>query len=443
MVAQVKMSRFVRSFGFVLVALFAPWCACASTQVLIADPVFDDVHFSDWVSQGERGDIPWKIDVSQHGLTYFERILARTEVTLTGDTLMHHAASAGQMLFFVQFTDAKGNVFQSHNHIDLADIKSAGANATFTQNVLVTPGDYRLDFAVFDTQTHERSVGQRSLHVDQLHGDPMPEIWDGAQSLEIVPDLGTPDKYFLPRATDPLHLPLATRAPVEIQIVASGDWADELPALKVLSDMKLDQGSASVAMLSYERRSVFYEQNLAQPLDWKNLRPALVSVDPNTINAEGLAGRANNLDFFLDEISRRACAPPEAPVRRGVRRVLIILSQAWDFHDGEKVRSIQLSDSCARDVFYLRFNNPKTQRSSLDSAAPPEPLPNGDPRILASPPGEPEPGIASIHHTTDFLEHTLDALHPHVFDVYSPEDFRKALATMLRDISNLPKKGPQ
>jgi hypothetical protein len=423
----------------ILLGLVMPPAARAGEKVLIADPVFDDVHFSDWVSQGERTDIPWKLDVSQYGLTYFERILARTDVTLTGDTLMHHAASSGQMLFFVQFTDANGNVYQSHNHIDLADIKSADSNATFTQNVLVTPGDYRLDFAVYDTETHERSVGQRSLHVAPLHSDPMPQIWDGAQSLEIVPDLGSPDKYFLPRATDSLHLPISTRGPVAIQIIASGNWTNELPALKVLSEMKLEHGSASVAMLSYERRSVFYEQDLAQPLNWKNLRPALISVDPNTINADGLAGRTNNLDFFLDEISRRACAASEPPDGDGKGRpILIILSQAWDFHDGEKVRSIRLTNSCARDVFYLRFNSPKTARSPLDSAAPPDALSNSDPRVVASS-GEPEPGLAAPHHTTDFLEHTLDALHPRVFDISSPEDFRKALATMLRDISNLPK----
>jgi hypothetical protein len=434
--------RLVHCSFLVLVTLFAPRYALASTQVLIADPVFDDVHFSDWVSQGERTDIPWKLDVSQHGLTYFERILARTDVTLTGDTLMHHAASSGQMLFFVQFTDANGDVYQSHNHIDLEDIKSADSNATFTQNVLVTPGDYRLDFAVYDTETHERSVGQRSLHVAPLHSDPMPQIWDGAQSLEIVPDLGSPDKYFLPRATDSLHLPIATRGPVAIQIIASGNWTNELPALKVLSEMKLEQGSASVAMLSYERRSVFYEQDLAQPLDWKNLRPALISVDPNTINADGLAGRTNNLDFFLEEISRRVCASPDPPGAEGkARRVVIILSQAWDFHDGEKARSIHLTNSCARDVFYLRFDNPKMEarRSALDSAAPLDPLSTGDLRIPASSSGEPDGGMGTPHHTTDFLEHTLDALHPHVFDISSPEDFRKALATMLHDISNLPK----
>jgi hypothetical protein len=44
-----------------------------------------------------------------------------------------------------------------------------------------------------------------------------------------------------------------------------------------------------------------------------------------------------------------------------------------------------------------------------------------------------------IHRTDEFvartLAHTLAPLHPRLFDVTSPEEFRKALATILRDIA--------
>lgn len=430
------MPQVFRSLFLGLIALLAPAIAGAPGRVLIADDAFDKVPFSDWVAAGARADIPCKMDVTQHGLTYFERILARSEVTVTGDNLIHHAADSGQLLFFVQFTDAGGNIYQSHNHIDLAEIRSADANATFTQNVLVIPGDYRLDFAVYDTQTKERSVAQRTLHIAALHSDPLPQIWDGAQSLEIVPDLGSPDKYFLPHATDPLHLPVDTHAPAEIQIIASGEWRTEIPAVKVLSDMRLAEGSANLAMLSYERRALFYQQDLSQGLDWAKLRPALVSVNPNVINADGLAGRAQNLEFFQDQLAQLACpAAASAPAASSGARILIIVSPALEFHDGEKMRALHLDDGCSPTVFYLRFQeNPRAaDLTTLDT--------DGATRFSMRDPSNPRlvPNTPKQGRVTDFLERTLGALHPKVLDVYSPEDFRKALATMLHDIPTVTK----
>ncbi len=37
----------------------------------------------------------------------------------------------------------------------------------------------------------------------------------------------------------------------------------------------------------------------------------------------------------------------------------------------------------------------------------------------------------------DSLEHTLKPLQPHLYDVYTPAEFRKALANMFEELSKL------
>src|SRR5579862_6025274 len=331
------LAAFAGTFALSLVV-----CSSASAQVIVADPEFNKVGFDHWVAEGPRADIPWKLDISTAGLSIFQRIAAHTEIHLAADALSHRDGP-GQLLFFVQFTDSRGFIFQSRNHIDLQGLENARDEAVFTQNILAIPGEYRVDFAVFDTATQERSVAQRTMHIAPLHNDPLPNSWDGADSIEIVPDLPTPDRWFLPRATAKLHLRIDAATPVDLQIIASGAWSDELSAEKVLSQIEVPTGSASLALLSYEHRSVFYDQDLAQPLEWPKLKAALATINPNAIDAQALGNRSANLEFFLDELSRRVAGAgaPTSDSSGHPLNVFIVMSPPWIFRDGEKVRPIR------------------------------------------------------------------------------------------------------
>jgi hypothetical protein len=428
--------RRIRHAGILATAVLAsaasPRC---SAQVVVADPEFATVGFDRWVAEGPRTDIPWKLDVDTQSLTFFQRFLARTEIHVGGDAVFHRAGD-GQLLFFVQFTDERGFAFQSHNHVDLAGVQDARAEAMFTQNILAIPGSYRVDFAVFDTSTRERSFAQRTLHIAPLRNDPLPNSWDGADSIEIVPDLPSPDRWFLPRATDKLHLAIDSKSPVNLQIIASGSWSDELSAEKVLSQIDVPHGSSDLALFSYDRRSIFYEQDLAQPLDWPKLKSALATINPNAIDAQALGSRRENLEFFLEEVSRRVTdsRAPAAPAEAAPRAlpVFIILAPPWNFRDGEKVHPIRVADDGHSLVFYIRYRSRSTQMnqsSDMSVAGTNSGHPSSVGDILLPGPSSEQSG------GTDFLEHTLIPLHPRLFDVTSPEDFRKALATILRDIA--------
>jgi hypothetical protein len=48
-----------------------------------------------------------------------------------------------------------------------------------------------------------------------------------------------------------------------------------------------------------------------------------------------------------------------------------------------------------------------------------------------------QPGRGPLLEPDDSLARTLKPLQPHLFDVYTPAEFRKALANMLDEISRL------
>jgi hypothetical protein len=422
-------------FAIIALAFVAP--PRASAQVVISDPDFAKVGFDRWIAEGPRADIPWKLSISTFTITYFQRFIARLEIHIPGDATIRRTGK-GQFLFFVQITDSRGFSFQSHNHIDLADAENVPRQAMFSQNILVIPGDYRVDFAVYDSATQERSFAERKIHIAPLHNDQLPKSWDGADSVEIVPDLSTPEKWFLPRVPDKLHLPLETQTPVNLQIIASGGWSDELTVEKVLSQIEVTRGSSDFALLSYQRRSVVFEQDLAQPLDWPKLKAALAAVDPNTIDAKALVNRRDNLKFFLDELARRMTASPSpsSGERSGALPVYLIVSPPWDFRSADKVDPIRAPEGRPYLVFYIRCH--------------PELSTDSQPRSAANLGHPKNAGAGSLGTRlpddnfqksggVDYLERTLTPLHPRLLDINSPEDFRKALATILSDIAKASK----
>jgi hypothetical protein len=75
-------------------------------------------------------------------------------------------------------------------------------------------------------------------------------------------------------------------------------------------------------------------------------------------------------------------------------------------------------------VFYLRFQAVfpaafiANQSPLVQRGRPPAPDPRPLPRVLI-----------------DELEHRFKPLQPHLFDIYTPGDFRKAVAAILREIA--------
>jgi len=337
----------------------------------------------------------------------------------------------------VQFNDSQGRAYQTHKALDLQNMEEAAGKMSFiySQDAFVLPGDYRISMGVLDTKTGDHSVAQRMLHVGPLKNDPLPAAWRDLPSVELLHD--APDQGLLPSVTGRLNLPLETRRPIRIELLVNApsqaatlNWGELIPALSVLSDVNLRNGASNVVLLDLARQRVVLEQDLARDLDWRKLEAGLKEADPKVIDVHSLEKRGRSAQFFVKQVGQRIADAGE-PVR-----VVIVLTAPMPFDSGENLHAIELGAKPLGKLFYIRYHSPAPRPEFRTAFEQPRPDPRygrrQNPLALPRPSPRPVPS-----EPIDELERTVKPLDPRVFDVYTPEQFRKALGTLMQDISRL------
>jgi hypothetical protein len=421
-----------------LCAMFFLLAAPLFAQDRPADPEFARVPFERWLAERPKVQIPWKVSVKSRGLSAYQRLLASFEVRIDGKEVAKRQGES-QLIALVQVSDSQGRTYQDHVGFDLkkADPEIQESNLVFSFDALVLPGEYRVVLAVYDTATKERSVTQLLLYVDALKDDPLAAAWRDLPPVEFLADTEPPDAWFRPELTGRLHLPLETKRPVHLDLflnvtppetpdapasrrapgrakISNPNLAALLPALKALSQLELANGSMSVVALDLARRRVSFEQQNVKDLDWPRLREALAETNANVIDVGALQGRKQNAAFFRTEMVRRISAGslPTAGQTVDPLRVLIVLGNPTDFDEGSDLHPIKLDEECRCHVFYISYQLPTS--------------------IVRRPRGRLVPIVQ-----LDAIPGLLKPLHPRVFKVASPQAFRKALARILSEISQM------
>jgi hypothetical protein len=103
-----------------------------------------------------------------------------------------------------------------------------------------------------------------------------------------------------------------------------------------------------------------------------------------------------------------------------------------EFEGREDLQPIHAASSLDSRVFYVRYHAvlPRPARQARVA-------PMGRGRWGSGSPDWRRPGYGGQEQQIDQLEPTLKPLAPRVFDVESPEDFRKALAAILAEIARM------
>jgi hypothetical protein len=193
-----------------------------------------------------------------------------------------------------------------------------------------------------------------------------------------------------------------------------------IPSMKTLSQIKLANGSMSISILDLARQKIIFKSSGG--LIWDGLKGALTETSPHMIDVGSLEKRQGNAQFFVKEIARRV----EDSQNSDALHVLIVLSAPMAFEQGEDLHPIQATAGRNCKIFYIRY----TQLPARSFTTGPAMMAQrrggaGFPRTAAAPP------------PTDSLEKTLKPLNPRLFDVTSPVEFRKSLATMMEEIEHL------
>jgi hypothetical protein len=426
------------------VTRFAPFLllialsASPAQQNGTADPVFSQIPFDQWLSQGGQSHMRWAVRLSDPELSTHQRFVEEVSIQVDGAELARRRGK-GQFLVLLQVTDEKGRAWQNHQEMDLERMQEGMKtnNAVFAQLFFILPGDYRVSIATFANATGEHSAIQRKLHVSPLKNDPLPNAWRDLPAVEFLPPAELPDGWYLPSIEGKLRLAVETREPVHVDLLVNLTPAERfagstrirnrnfgvlLPATKVLSNVDWGRSTFSVALLDLSRHLVTYRQENAQGLDWSQAKGSLAEINPGLIDIKSLENRQYNAEFFLDEIRRRIGAADAPAPRR--KHVLIVLSSLVRFASGQEVHPVALDGPSDARVFYIRYK--PASRIIVGRSA--------DPDLRRRPAEDLRTDLVSQF---DQLEPLLKPLDPRLFDVSTPEQFRKALAAILAEIARL------
>jgi hypothetical protein len=400
------------------------------------DPVFQKVPFDEWLKGGEDAHIRFTLRVTPARLSAHQRMAVMVGVEVDGGEFVKRPKS-GQIVVFLQIRDRDSHVYRTHQPLTFDDTQKTSNLAAihFEQSTFMTPGEYQVAAAVYDVLAKEHSLKRTKLHVPEIAHDPLPGVWRDSPSLEFVPVSDPPERWFLPEITSKLYLPVRNEKAVRIEVVvnespteiamrrtgrvSTRNMGNLVPALKVISQMTVENGSVNVTLLDLERRKVSFSQEDVKTLDWERLKTALVENDPNTIDVHALENHEQNAQFFVAEIRKRLEMEAEA------KRVLIVLSGPMAFSKGQDLRPIEAAPEPGSRVFYIRYNPPRL--------GPVMGMVGRGGRAMGPPMPMPPQAVA----TEDSLAGTLKPLAPRVFDVTNPMEFRSALAGIMGEISGM------
>jgi len=404
-------------------------CAVALAALVVSgqsgmrDRYFARYPFDQWLSRPDRTQLKWSAHVRPAKLTAHQRMASRIEIEIDEKEISARRGR-GELVTLVQIEDAAGKRWRIHNAFDLAPIpQDAKPHALlYSQEVFLVPGEYRVALATCDSETHEYSFVRRTLHVGEVHGDALAHSGQDLPAVEFVRQLDMPDSWFQPYIRGRLHVGMETKRAVHVDLVmnltpserASGslrvfrrNMSVLVPSLKLLAAMEVPNGTLDVTLLDLTRQKT-WEQKSARGLDWMKMREPLANNLPAVIDVESLAARQRMAQFFRDQVVGRAMAV----AGRDELRVVIVLSAPAFLDHQFRLEPASFERDPNRKVFYLRYR-PFFARTN----------PDGTVSISGMP--------------ADDLEHALKPLDARVLTASTPEDFRKAVASMLADIRKM------
>ncbi len=424
-----------------LLLVAALMAAPAFADIGFRDPEFSKYPFAKW--QAERqSQIHWTVVVMPAELSTHQRLILRVTAQVDGREL-EKRRSAGQFMGLIEYTDSAGHVWQNHVSVETAKLQAAMQRQYLEINfyAFVLPGDYSVALGVCDPKTLEHSVAVRKVHVAGLKTEPLPDAWAGLPPVDIVPRTReTPDVRFLPEVVTRLNLPVETKRPVHIRVLlnttptqrAAGSMSAMrenmsvlIPAMKILSGLRLKNGTIDAEMLDLTHRKVPFEQNGIRTLEWDLLRKYFLDTRPGIIDIHTLEAQTKMLGFFRDQVMRRM-----TPGTDGRAPVVIVLSGPAFFEDQDPVGQEERTDSGR--LFYIRYRTiPVSRRPAMPGPPgrfgrfPARALALADSDILIPPMKE------------DDLQKTAEPLNARLFDAASALQFRRILAAVIEQISKM------
>ena len=390
------------------------------------DSVFADAPFDKWAAQGAHQEVPWHVQMSADRLSFHQRLIATIQVQVPGPELLKRSRDE-HITLLVEVRNGQGVSSRNFGLLDLADLKPGmkRSDVEFSWQAFAVPGQYEISVALWDRKSGEHNFLRRLFHVDAYRNDPLPEMWRGLDAFEFW---GTkrdgPDYMFHSDIEGRPNLPLATRRPIEMEVLLDMTASAEifrgsygfynhylgaaLPIFKLFNQINIKNGSRTAAALDLVQRRVVFEQNDGKDLDWAVLRKTLSPGNgPGMVSVKDLQNRQQSPVYLREEVVRRLKASPAGA--RGTSggkplRVFILIGSPMDLYVFPKLPEIETGEEQDCAIYYLQLEFQQ------------------------------RPGITG---GTGNVEKMLKPLRIRSFEVRSADDVRRALAKVMEELNRM------
>ena len=366
---------FPRVLAFLAIALGASFAQPQGAEEPTTESVFADSPFDKWQTERPRQEVPWEVRMSADRLSFHQRLIANIQVQISGPELLKRSHDE-RIVLLVQVINGQGVSFRDYGLLELDNLKPAvkGSDVEFAWQAFALPGQYEVSVALWDKKSGEHNFLRRLFHVAAYKNDPLPEMWRGLDAFEFwSTKRDGPEFMFHSDIEGRLHLPLATRRPVKLEVLLDmspsaeifrgsfGHYnnylATALPMFKVFSQITPGNGSRSAAALDLIERRIPFEQNDGKEVDWQNLRKALSPDNgPGTVSVKNLQNRRQSPVYLREEIVRRLKAADGLEGKPGEKplHVFILIGTPMDFYVFPKLPEVETGNEEDCVIYYLQ-----------------------------------------------------------------------------------------
>lgn len=417
------MRRTLHTLSLLLLCASARAAAVHSTPV--SKELFTRFPFDQWAAAGKHTDLRWNPQFENAVLSSHQRLF-----TGVGAILDHREVDArrgfGEVAILVRITDSAQQAYTAGAYVDLSAVppESKSRDLWIFQQAFILPGDYVAEVALCDTETRQYSYLRKVLHVAPLRNDPLPRLWQGLPTVEMIPIADIPDAWYIPGVRQ-LNLQPKNERPVHVELLVNITPSERaigslrifrrnmgllIPAMKLLSGLAPQDGTLSISLADLVRHENVGAQTNVRRLRWRTLRKQFEELKPGVVDAQALARQRTMKQYFRDQVEQHADTT-SGP------RVLIVLSAPVVFDRQESIEPINLPPDPNRRVIYIRYRPffPMVRGGRFDAP------------VMLNP--------AAQLSLDDDLDRILKPLNPRILNAALPMDFRKALAQVLEEIA--------
>jgi len=381
------------------------------------EPGHAAIPFDKWYAAGEREQIPWTIRLREQWMRADLRLAASFTVTVAARELNRRGANH-ELFLLARVCDPAGNWMKSHGLLShkIEQPLPPATEVSFTVNFLVRPGNYHLVLILYDRVTGEHSLAKRPLRIAPLANDPLPEAFRDLPGVEFTPPAEGLDRFLEPQMTSRLWLPVLANQPLRVEVLINfGAGEPRLTprdsnrrlwilarTLRLLAQLQVEGNALRLTGVDGAARRMLFQVDDARSISWEDVRDTLAgTAAAGTISVGALEGRSRNAWFFKETVLQLLTGRIQLgndTDAAGAKRILIIASTPVEFAKLESGIRLPRAEDCNCRVYYFCYR-------FVDRMA------------------------------ADELGSLLGPLRPRRFDLYRPEDVRKALGVVLKEAS--------